>query len=503
MTTYYISSAGSDSNNGLGADASHATNKPWLTVSKATNTGSTVVPGDMVILGPGVLLNSPVTPIAAISSVANRTTFIGDPLNYNQFKDGSGVLLAVGPSGFTTRTSANGWDGTVSSATTLIRADTNAPKGLIWQRLFLECRADVFIWQQNMGGSTDTDFRECHFVGRPAQFTGGTPTAGMNLSFYRCSGVGTVFLTAANTAAAATANADLNVLIDSCWFRGSIAVSMALSASGGNLAGGVRVKSSFFLPDQGILWSTTASRVSTTTPCRVLGVVSLGVQGSSLSAGTSGQIVDDGYCYEGPGTTRTNVTTGTGSVIGNFAPMLVMPHLFQWGLSMPRADMFAWSEFATTTQRFSGTGETTTDFFNRTARPWGSGASSGYLQTPSWAWDTSSAISVGGTNSMSITGKGENPQGSIWVPVDATATTISVVTKSTSYGGTNYPQMTVVANPDIGLLTDQTVTATSASEQAITSPSFTPTAKGLVEIRLISRSTSTSSLTYFDKLSTP
>ena len=34
MTTYYVSPNGSDSNNGLGPDASHASNKPFLTIGK-------------------------------------------------------------------------------------------------------------------------------------------------------------------------------------------------------------------------------------------------------------------------------------------------------------------------------------------------------------------------------------------------------------------------------------------------------------------------------------
>jgi hypothetical protein len=48
MATYYVSnSGGSDSNNGLGPDASDATNKPWLTIGKALG-ASGISSGDTV-----------------------------------------------------------------------------------------------------------------------------------------------------------------------------------------------------------------------------------------------------------------------------------------------------------------------------------------------------------------------------------------------------------------------------------------------------------------------
>jgi hypothetical protein len=55
VTTYFISPSGNDSNNRLGADASHATNKPWLTLEKGMNTGSPVLPGDTIYIAPRVL----------------------------------------------------------------------------------------------------------------------------------------------------------------------------------------------------------------------------------------------------------------------------------------------------------------------------------------------------------------------------------------------------------------------------------------------------------------
>jgi hypothetical protein len=297
--------------------------------------------------------------------------------------------------------------------------------------------------------------------------------------------------------AAATANADLNILFEeNLIFGRPYTNAAACSASGGNLAGGISYKNNTFFSQA--VGATVASRVSTTTPIRFIGNIMIG-SGAILGAGTSGQIIDDGYnrLFNFSGTAAYSNVTQAGSSFIGVAPNLVLPHLVKWGLEMPRADMFGWTDAAHADQKFSASGLTTADFMGRTARPWGAGASVGYRQVANVAQDTSSAISTGGANSLKLTGAGEV---SLYVPVDATSTTISVVTKSTSYGGTDYPQLIVRATGAIGLAADVTVTASSASEQTITTASFTPTVQGVVEVRLVSRSTSTTSATYFDAL---
>lgn len=52
MTTYYVSPNGSDSNNGLGPDASHASNKPFLTIGKILGASGVGV-AYLVPLAPG------------------------------------------------------------------------------------------------------------------------------------------------------------------------------------------------------------------------------------------------------------------------------------------------------------------------------------------------------------------------------------------------------------------------------------------------------------------
>lgn len=91
-TTYYVSPEGSNSNNGLGPDASHATNKPWLTVDYAMSTATTV--GDTVYIAPGVYREVCVND--ASGSSGNPISFIGDPRNEQGFKNSSGVLRRRG-----------------------------------------------------------------------------------------------------------------------------------------------------------------------------------------------------------------------------------------------------------------------------------------------------------------------------------------------------------------------------------------------------------------------
>lgn len=72
------------------------------------------------------------------------------------------------------------------------------------------------------------------------------------------------------------------------------------------------------------------------------------------------------------------------------------------------------------------------------------------------------------------------------VELDGTFDEITVVTESASYGGTSYPQLIVEAHPAL-VVTQQTATATDASGQTLTVRPFTPTALGVVELRLTRR----------------
>lgn len=495
MATYYISVSGSDASNGLGPDASHATNKPWLTLAKALHAGSVVVPGDTIYIGPGNYYSSAVTPIAGLTSVANPTALRGDPTNAQGFKDGSGVRLAPALVWITTRTST-GPEEELTSATSLLTLSTNANHGFQFYHLCLEAgRAQVVL--PSSATSTDLLFEDCRMMcASIVVYTVATLfNAATNWTFRRCLMVGSNFVfNAGATVAAGTADADTNIQFEHCLLFGGFQLQM--TAAAGNKAGGLDVNfCTIFLGRNQSAMTSVAGRVSTVTPCTMTGCLLVG--GFNLfSTGTTGEIIDGGYNRTVLTAAASTNTTQAGTTKQNVMPNLVWPDLLKWGLAMPRWDVFGWGPGSVAAQYSSGATNAQPDFRGRTVRPWGAGPSIGYSEVVEIAKDTGSAITGGGANSLKITGGGEV---SFFIPVDAAATTVGVRTKSTTYGGASYPQLVVVANPDLGV-TQQTVTAAAATEETITTGSFTPTAKGVVEVRLISRSTTVTSSTYFDLL---
>lgn len=85
-TTYYVDPVnGLDANNGLGPDASHASNKPWKTISKARTLSS----GDTAYFAPGVYREA----ITLTNLWTSQVSWLGDPQNLQGFRDSSGVLV--------------------------------------------------------------------------------------------------------------------------------------------------------------------------------------------------------------------------------------------------------------------------------------------------------------------------------------------------------------------------------------------------------------------------
>jgi hypothetical protein len=499
VTTYYISPSGSDANNGLGPDASHATNKPWLTFSKAMTGATPVVPGDTVYVGPGFYYSAGCTVITAITSSASPTTFEGDPDNRLGFKDGSGVRLTPGVCWATTRSAADTLGGPITLTTDLFNLNTNGPDGLIFRKLCLEAQVNNgSIFPVSLATVTGLTVEDCRLIGQAVIFGNtGAPTAGRGYRVRRCLILGGSLLTISNANAAATADADLDIVYEDNLCLGARMGSLAIGASGGNLGGGViyRRNTIFACAAQSLV--TTALRVSTVVPIRLTG--NIHVASTTVGAGTAGHVVSDGYGVDVGIFTPSNYTPHATDVLQP-AMLLNLPDLVKWGLAPPMYDVCGWSPDASASQRATGATVTLSDFRGRTPRPWGAGGPSvGAWEAASMSKDTSSAITGGGTNAVALTGAGETPS-PILVPVrSGVAITLTIKTKSTTYGGTNWPQAILEPRGSIGFA-GLTATATSAAEQTLTLGPFTPTADGVVELRLVSRSTTPSSTTLFDVL---
>lgn len=495
MATYFISSVGSNANNGLGPDASHATNRPWLTLGKALNTGSAVVPGDTVYVGPGVLYEgATITPISGVTSTASPTAVRGDPTNAQGFKDGSGVRLAPAVCWVTTRTSGDGLDGAITSGASLLTMTTNTPSGLQFYNLALESSltASVGVALISLAAGADTLFQDCRLIGNSGiRNTAGAPTATRNLTLRRCVYLGSTFINIGNNTAAATADADLTILVEHCLVFGKLA-DLALGASGGNIGGGVRFKGNTAITTATIL-ATTAARVSTTTPCRVEG--NLFLIGLPISAGTAGHVADDGYNRFASVSAAVNFTAA-GTTLTAPQLNLILPDLVKWGLSAPTWGLLGWTNDAVAAQKNSAWSNTSADFRGRTVRPWGAGTSIGYMEQADQAVNSASYL-TGSATSGRLTGAGEV---TLRVYVPAGTWTIQCRTKSGSYGGTNYPQLIVEANPGVGV-SQTTVTATDGTEQVLTTSTLTLSGAAFLEVRLVSRSSGVSSTTDFGTLS--
>jgi hypothetical protein len=92
MATYHVSPYGDDSNNGLGGDPTDATNRPWLTLTKALGAAG-ISSGDTLYIAPGVYREA--VTVAMTSAVA-ETFIIGDVANTQGFCDSAGVRLPGG-----------------------------------------------------------------------------------------------------------------------------------------------------------------------------------------------------------------------------------------------------------------------------------------------------------------------------------------------------------------------------------------------------------------------
>ncbi len=326
MTTYYVSTAGNDANDGLGADASQSS-KPWLTIAKALGAAG-IASGDTVYLGPGTYRE---TVTINMTSATVTTTVAGDPCNLQGFKDGSGVLLAPALVRWTAYTTN---DTTAPSASNTLL--TNAKDFLTFSNI-------LFVGPTNAaslvgaGGTTSTDitFTNCVFIHPVNQIcisVGAAATTALNWTISNCAfmvgGGGTsINLSIATTSSGA--DWDLNFRISNCLFlAGGGGFGVTLAPTGGltKLPGGVVCFNSTFLGGSVGFRTTAAS--STSIPCTIYNSIVANQNTANLSAQASNQITEDFNYLCGP-TNRTNVGTGGSSVAGNPPAYSFLIHLMQ------------------------------------------------------------------------------------------------------------------------------------------------------------------------------
>lgn len=344
--------------------------------------------------------------------------------------------------------------------------------------------------------SHDNTFRECTFIGK-----GGTDvieldsTAGsaLNALFDRCR-----FLVHGNmialdlVVARHTADYALNVTVRNCLFISwSDGIKIRSSGAGTGKPGGVAVDYCTFCCNAGV--RVNDANISTTFVVVCTG--SLFVGNIGLTATTLGQITES-YCNFNTSTPRTNVTAGTGSQTG-YAPLYHFGQEIAAGMTLRP---FMTPTAGSPTLGFSSAASPPTVDLHNALRPAG-GASAlpaaGALERGnSFAKETGTVHT--GSNAISITGPGYQD---FLVPVDAVSTTLKLFLRwDATYAGTK-PQIKVLGGTECGV-TDATDTATGSSgaweERSLT---FTPTAKGIVTIRVQSNDTNGGGKCFADSFS--
>jgi len=488
VATFYVDfTNGNDLSNGLGPDASAATNKPWKTLVKVFHTGSTVVPGDTVYFAPGRHYTAALTPIAGIASAASPTAFRGDPFNTQGFKTSGGVRVVPGMVRWDSGRTAAGQEDVAALFNKLIDFGTNGISGVAFYDLCLEAGEVIGLSLANCDNVT---FEDCLIIGNNSSgvAVGGTPTAGRVWRFRRCEFRAPSFFFANVGISAATAGADLDILFESCRIHGRAYFNLGTSA--GNKSGGIYfVDSDVFTEASGSCFQCIANTLSVAlaTGDR-LGIHIRGSRfigsGLAISGGTLGQVWDDGYnrfLYCGGNSNFTQDAT----TVRNPQINLVFDSLAKWGYPPEYVGRYSmgWAAEASASQKFNGVYTSTVEDFYHTglARPWGGGPALGAVEVADFSRDTTSLID--GVDSLKIAGSGDID---FLVPVDAVATTVSVKARQdASYGAGVKPQLLILAEPDLGVAA-QTITGIAAADtvETLTSASFTPSAPGVVTVRL-------------------
>lgn len=497
MATYYVSNYGANSgNNGLGPDPTNGTNKPYLTITKAI---SVAVAGDVIYVGPGVYRET-VTVSTAYASVVK---LIGDPTNAQGFKNASGVSVVAGEVRLTAYTTN---DSTAPSASiTFTMNGGNMAISNLWIIGGSSLVVTVAAASQNV------TFTDCMFTGNTSScFQLITPTAGApsNYTFDRCifqlvQGVALgIFATRTSSGAA---DFNLNILIQNCLFIGGLnQITVGPSGSGTFLGGGVTIVNCTFIGGgNAVNMGTTGTSI--TYPVSVTNSI-LFTAGYAMYSASSGQLTED-YNHISSPSPRNLVNVGPHSNSdGSHSIMLECGQSRIWGqytrlFGVPTINSVQLGMGTTS-------GMPTYDFQNR-GRPEGGASlnpSVGYLERH----DTGVRESVIVDSGLSVKLVGPSSH-EFNLPLNATASTISVKCEYDAlHGNVTPPQVWLMASPLMGVADNfspsginQIVTAPSTSGvfNTLTFSPVTPSANGVIGVRVFNRSVAPSGNAYFDTFS--
>jgi len=508
IATYYVDYVnGLDANNGLGPDASHATNKPWKTLGKLLGAAG-MASGDTAYLAPGSFRE--VVTVAMTSATA-ETRIIGDYANERGFKTSGGVAVTPGPVVWTAYTTN---DRTAPSGTCLLT---------LAGRDYLTFRNIAFVGSSNATAqcvtstatSTNLSFVDCSFTGYATTagiliaLTCGTSVS-VDLLVDRCHFFTTRGIAIAPTFAIGNSASDTawdsNITIrNSVCVGGGTFVQCGGGAGSGPYPGGVLIQNCF--------WSGTASLVlfganvghsgsiSYVYNCVGIGSTTAVLSKTTETGSFAGGLAEN-YCLLAGSTPRTNVAAGANSISdGSYAALFHYGQERIWGALVRQ---FGEPTASSPLLGFGNDGTQTATDMRGTGhiRPAG-GASAlpatGALERSNTFIADTAPIGAGGS-AIKVTGPG---YAEFLVPVPARAITISCKVKwDATYAGTK-PQLQIDANGRNGVAAE-TITATVAATniETLTLSAFTPTnGTNMVTIRVLSNDTNGAGVLQVDDFS--
>lgn len=502
MATYYVKTAADGGSDGA-AGTSAAT--AWATLTKALG-ASGMASGDTLYVAPGIYRE---TLVPALTNPTAETKIVGDPL-------GSRFGLSPGEvrlTGYTTN------DTTAPSTASLI--NSNSKNFLTFEN---------FVFQ--MGGGTSAvvtlgftknwTLRRCFIF----NVRGGTNGACISLTTQSDGSMSNVLVDrcvivqdGSSSGISFTMNKsiptdyDMGVTVKNCVFYHGGGAAIAFTTSTGTdvgLPGGCVIEHcSFRGSGSGIQASATTHSTTVSTNIKYCFISTS--SGTAIAAGASGQFVED-WNRIISSTPRTNTAVGSNSVTGNNPSAYYdFGQAVMWG-GRPDLMFTPFKDSPLLGAISDGSDTYTVDAINR-IRPSGSKSVNktwGGYERHEFA-EKETTTTQAGTTGIVLTGPGDHE---FLVPVNAVSTTITIYARyDTNHAATNKPQAALMANGEIGLALSatsseadlgyaelKTMTAAVDTWEQLSFTAFTPTQKGVVRIRLISRSAADTGKAFFDSL---
>lgn len=433
-----------------------------------------------------------------MTSPASQVLVQGDPINRRGFKDASGVPLNAGPVILNGYTSGNTSAPSSSSSLTL-----SSKANIAFTDFYVVNGGSGSNGVVISGTSTGLQFRRVAIICRGNGFDI-TTAAGQNsnLLIDQCliyAGVDCIKLNVNRH----TADYDYGITIRNNLLTGGgggQAVSVNSAGSGTGFGGGAKVYQNTIHKSRIVL--ANDANLSTSIPIDAR-YNWAHCNSTALQANTSDQITED-YNVIHAGTARSNVTAGSNSQVGNFAnnaPLVELGQSQIWGFTRrPFFEPMAGSPVLGFIPSGASPAQEVVDMFNR-PRPAGGGSTSyavGAMERHDTGTRETTVYDVG-PSALKIVGPGDQD---IRVPVSPSATVISVKARyDSNHGTTNKPQAILQSQNEIGV-SSETKTMTSAADtwETLTFTSFTPTAAGVVTVRLTSRAAAGNGVAYFDTI---